>query len=194
MQGFHVTVGYLPYRYRPEAIGPGYYDMCARRAATEGKPMPEFINGSMVLCSTPSQQLQDYQVIIRETDWQQPWCEWGAEVAIAGPICTASRWLPTQLPPAEDLFWRRHEILQLVRFVAGLFEVPCKLHYYFKNYLGAVDCYVHYQDQMSRKCIFDYYSVLDIWDPSYYNVAKQYHYRGRVEKPHWLVAPRIASL
>ena len=41
---------------------------------------------------------------------------------------------------------------------------------------------------------FDHYSVLDIWEPSFYNVARQYQHRGRVEQPHWLVAPRIASL
>ena len=195
MPGYHVTVGYMPYRFRPEAIGPGYYAMCSRRAAALGQPMPEFINGSMVLCSSPSQKLQDYDVIIRETPWVIPWCDWGSEVALAGPIRNASGWLPTQLPPVEDqLWWQQHDILSLVRFVAGLFEVPCKLHYYFGNYLGGVDCYVHYKEEMSRKWTFDHYSVLDIWEPSFYNVAKQYQHRGRVEQPHWLVAPRIASL
>ena len=130
--------------------------------------------------------------MIRETTWENPGHEWGSEVAMCGPLALAGRWLPTELPPTSDeLWWDIHDIRDVVKFVAGLFDVPCKLHYYFKNYAGTVDCYVHYKEQMSRKWCFEHYSVLDIWDPTYYNVAKDYRYRGRVDNPEWLFpAPR----
>ena len=194
MPGFHLTVGYLPYRFRPQAIGPGYYEMCSRRAYEMGKPMPEYIDGSMVLCSSPSQKVKDYQVIIRDSSWEIPWYDWGSEVAMAGTMSGMSRWLPTELPPPEDVYWEQYDLLHLIRFIAGLFLGPSKIHYYFKNYEGTVDCFVHYNHEMSRGWTFDHYKVLDIWDPAYYNVGKNYVYQGRVSNPHWLTMPRTACL
>ena len=194
MPGFHVTVGYLPYSYRPEAIGPGYVQMISARAAALGQPIPSVINGSMVLCSTSSQQPQDYQVIIRESKWNVPWHDWGTEVAMAGPLAYSSSWMPDRLPPLHDrLFWDAHDIRDLVRLVAGLFGVPCKLHYYYKNYDNTVDCYIHYKDQMSRKSCFEHYTVCDIYDPTFYNVARDYRYRGVVDHPEW-VSPSTRSM
>ena len=98
--------------------------------------------------------------MIRETTWENPGHEWGSEVAMCGPLALAGRWLPTELPPTSDeLWWDIHDIRDVVKLVAGLFDVLCKLHYYFKNYAGTVDCYVHYKEQMSRKWCFEHYSA-----------------------------------
>ena len=227
MPGYHVTVGYMPYRYRPDAIGPGSLAICAARARARGQPMPEFIDGSLMLCSTSTQRLEDYVVTIRETSWELPWCDWGSEVALAGPILGASRFLPTELPPADDLWWQQRDPTTLVKELAGLYSVPCKLHYYFCNYQGGVppletytsmcvwrrtkfsaaehlevqvswfagvDCYVHYKHEFSRCYVFDHYSVLDIWQPTYFNVARNYVYRGRAEHLSWLLPPRISAM
>ena len=138
MPGFHVTVGYLPYRFRPSAISPQYRSMCRERAFSLGQPEPEWIEGSMVLSSTPSQRLEHYEVTIRDTPWTVAQCQWGSEVYFGGPICECARFLPTQLPPPGDLFWEKHTITTFVKLLAAFYEAPCKVHYYFNNYQGGL--------------------------------------------------------
>ena len=138
MPGYHVTVGYIPYRFRPSAISPQYRAFCAARARALGQPEPEFIEGSLMLSSTPTQRLKRYEMTIRETSWTVPQCDWGSEVAFGGPIVECSRFLPTQLPPAGDLWWEQHDITTFVKWLAALYGGTCKVHYYFCNYLGGV--------------------------------------------------------
>ena len=138
MPGYHVTVAYMPYRFRPGDISPECRAMYAERALARGQAEPEFVQGSLMLCSTRTQHLQDYDVTVRSADWQVPWHDWGSEMAIAGPLFLASRLFPMQLPPAGDLWWRQRDITTLVKELAGLYDVPCKVHYYFCNYQGGV--------------------------------------------------------
>ena len=100
MPGFHVTVGYLPYRFRPSSISQQYRTFCRERADALGQVEPEWIEGSLMLCSTPAQKLERYELTIRETPWTVPHCDWGSEVAYGGPIVDCARFLPIQLPPA----------------------------------------------------------------------------------------------
>ena len=138
MPGFHVTVGYLPYRFRPSSISPQYRTFCRERADALGQVEPEWIEGSLMLCSTPAQKLERYELTIRETPWTVPHCDWGSEVAYGGPIVDCARFLPIQLPPAGDLWWQQRDLTMFVKELAGHYSGHCKVHYYFNNYQGGV--------------------------------------------------------
>ena len=48
-----------------------------------------------------------------------------------------------------------------------------------------MDCYVQYQNEFRLGYEYDHYSVRDIWEPSYFNVARAYEFKGKVEREEW---------
>ena len=49
-----------------------------------------------------------------------------------------------------------------------------------------MDCYVQYRNEIFRGYEYLHYAVTDIWNSSYFNAARGYEFRGRVEQPAWL--------
>ena len=138
MPGYHVTVAFMPYRFSPGAISPQFRAMIAERARQRGEAEPETIHGSLMIASTPTQQLEDYEVWVRETDWRVPWHEDGKVVEWVGSIGGASRLFPMPFPPPGHRWWSLRDVAVLTRELSGYYGMSCKVHYYFCNYHGGV--------------------------------------------------------
>ena len=48
-----------------------------------------------------------------------------------------------------------------------------------------MDCYVQYGQEF-RGIEYLHYAVTDIWEPSYFNVARAYEFKGKVEREEWM--------
>ena len=48
-----------------------------------------------------------------------------------------------------------------------------------------MDCYVQYGQQFRDGIEYELYSVGDIWEPTYFNIARDYVYKGKVEREEW---------
>ena len=136
MPGYHVTVAYMPYRFSPGAISPEFGTMFAERAHQRGEAVPDTIDGSIMIYSTRTQKLEDYEVIVREAPWRVPWHDEGMLMSIGGSLVDASRFFPITFPPRGDLWWTQRDVAVLTKELAGFYGMPFKVHYYFFNYHG----------------------------------------------------------
>ena len=138
MPGYHVTVAFMPYRFSPVSISPQFRARIAEGARQRGETEPGTILGSLMIASTPTQQLEDYEVWVRETDWRLPWDEDGKVAECIGSIGGASRLFPMPFPPPGDLWWSQRDVAVLSLELSRFYGMPCKVHYYFGNYDGGV--------------------------------------------------------
>ena len=49
-----------------------------------------------------------------------------------------------------------------------------------------MDCYVQCGQEFLRGIEYLHYAVTDIWEPSYFNVARAYEFKGKVEREEWM--------
>ena len=173
----------MPYYFAPGSMSAEFQETIGTDARLRSQAVPPTIVGSLMLVSTQSQRLEDYQVWIRAQNWLLPWDDKAAECL--GPISETSRLFPIPFPAAGDPYWLQRDAAILSFQLAGFYGVPCKAHYYFANYDGGVDCYVQYGQQFRDGIHYEHYAVGGIWEPSYFNMARDYVYQGTVERPEW---------
>ena len=136
MPGYYVSVTYMPYRFAPGAMSPEFRASIAEGARLGGEAVPATMLGSLMLVSTPTQRLEDYEVWIREQDWRLPWDGQGSECL--GPIAGTTGLFPMSFPFPGDFFWSQRDVALLSLELSGFYGMPCKVHYYFGNYDGGV--------------------------------------------------------
>ena len=136
MPGYHVSATYMPYYFAPGSMSAEFQETIGTEARLRGQAVPPTIVGSLMLVSTQSQRLEDYQVWIRAQNWLCPWDDQASECL--GPISETSRLFPIPFPAAGDPYWLQRDAAILSLQLAGFYGVPCKAHYYFSNYDAGV--------------------------------------------------------
>ena len=189
MPGYYVSVTYLPYIFAPGEMSAEFQQAIGTEARLHGHSVPPTIVGSLMLVSTPSQRLEDYQVFIRAQNWLCPWD--GPASECLGPISETERLFPIPMPAAGEPFWNQRDAAILSLQLAGFYGVPCKAHYYFANYEGGVDCYVQDGQHFVDGTEYLHYAVGNICEPSDYNMARDYVYKGKVGREDWRRSYRV---
>lgn len=183
MPGFHVSVTYLPYFFAPAELGTDFQHSIFAEAMRRGLTMPPTILGSLMLVSTPSQRLQDYQVFVRAQSYLLPWDGPGRESL--GSISQTNRLFPIPMPEVGAPWWDERDAAILTLELARYYGFPCKAHYYFANYDGGVDCYVQEGQDFVEGTEYLHYAVRDIREPTDFFKAQDYVYKGKVVYPEW---------
>ena len=124
----------MPYYFAPGSMSAEFQETIGTEARLRGQAVPPTIVGSLLLVSTQSQRLEDYQVWIRAQNWLCPWDDQASECL--GPISEPERLFPIPFPVAGDPFWNQRDAAILSLELAGFYGVPCKAHYYFSSWDG----------------------------------------------------------
>ena len=183
MPGFHVSVTYLPYFFAPGELGAEFQHAIFTEALRHGFMVPPTIVGSLMLVSTSSQRLEDYQVFVRAQSYLLPWD--GAACECLGPISQTDRLFPIPMPAVGAPWWNQRDAAILTLQLARFYGVPCKVHYYFANYQGGVDCYAQDGQYFVDGTEYLHYAVRDISEPTDYFKARDYVYQGKVVHEEW---------
>ena len=138
MPGFYCTAAFMACPLNPRSISPQFREVIRQRCWELGVAEPDTILGSVVLVSTPSQRLEDYEVWVREAPYDIPWDEAGKAIHFMGPLSGCGPLFGMVWPPAGDPWWERTDVAILVRELSGAFLLPGQVHYYFATYSGGV--------------------------------------------------------
>lgn len=138
MPGYHCTAAFMPYHIRLRAMPEHFRTTIWQRCAMEGTVVPETIVGSLVLISTPSQKVEDYQILIREAPIDFPWDVPGAAMHAPGLLADCGHLFGGSFPDRGHRWWDLQDIAILAAELSSSQYGAIKVHYYFATWAGGV--------------------------------------------------------
>ena len=133
------TAAFMPFRVELRTMPEHFQNSVQRKCAMEGSAVPDAIIGSLMAYSMPpSQNLQDYQVIIRETPYEVPWDMDGCSMYFAGSLAECGYLWGTTFPDPRDPWWALQDIAILAQELSSVQYGDVMVRYYFANWGGGM--------------------------------------------------------
>ena len=133
------TAAFMPFRVVLRTMPEHFQNSVQRKCAMEGSAVPDAIIGSLMAYSMPpSQYLQDYQVIIRETPYEVPWDMDGCSMFFAGPLAECGYLWGITFPDPRDPWWALQDIAILAQELSSVQYGDVMVRYYFASWFGGM--------------------------------------------------------
>ena len=138
MVGYHCTAAFMPFRVVLRTMPEHFQNSVQQKCAMAGTAVPDAIIGSLMAYSTPSQNLQDYQIIIRESPFDVPWDVDGSSMYFAGPLADCGYLWGSTFPDRRDPWWGLQDIAILAQELSSTHYGEVMVRYYFAHWGGGM--------------------------------------------------------